>query len=121
MYTFTLFYVFPSVYERELYLFLLPHKAFLEWLEELLPSRNMIYAIRVDGYFEHVKVRSVPKTENYKPLVEVAENQPEFEFNQIKGTIAGFYTPSYLSTVNVPGLHLHFISEDFEHGGHSVY
>ena len=98
----------------------LNHQAFLEWLENLLPSRNIFYAIRVVGYFEHVKVRSVPKTENYKPLVEVAETQPEFEFNHIKGTLAGFFTPSYLSSVSVPGLHLHFISEDFEHGGHLI-
>ncbi len=96
------------------------HQAFLTWLESLLPSRNIFYAIRVKGHFEHVKVRSVPKTENYKPLVEVAETQPEFEFSNIKGTLAGFYTPSYLSSVSVPGLHLHFISDDFEHGGHLI-
>ncbi len=96
------------------------HQAFLAWLESLLPSRNIFYAIRVEGHFEHVKVRSVPKTENYKPLVEVAETQPEFEFSNIKGTLAGFYTPSYLSSVSVPGLHLHFISDDFEHGGHLI-
>ena len=38
----------------------------------------------------------------------------------IKDTLAGFYTPSYLSSVSVPGLHLHFISDDFEHGGHLI-
>ncbi len=65
-------------------------------------------------------MRSVPKTENYKPLVEVAKTQPEFEFNQIKGTLAGFFTPSYLSSVSVPGLHLHFISDDFQQGGHLI-
>ena len=87
----------------------LSYQAFLAWLENLLPSRNIFYALRIEGYFEHVKVRSVPKSENYKPLVEVAQTQPEFEFSQIRGTLAGFYTPSYMSSISVPGLHLHFV------------
>lgn len=96
----------------------LDYPTFLQWLESLLPSRNIFYAIRIEGQFDYVKVRSVPKTENYKPLVEVAESQPEFEFTDIKGTLAGFYTPSYMASVSVPGLHLHFISADCQHGGH---
>ena len=35
-----------------------------------------------------------------------------------QGTLAGFFTPSFMSSVSVPGLHLHFISSDFQHGGH---
>jgi len=96
----------------------LNYQAFLAWLKDLLPSLNIFYAIRIEGYFENVKVRSVPKTENYKPLVEVAQTQPEFEFSHIRGTLAGFYAPSYMSSISVPGLHLHFISEDVQHGGH---
>lgn len=91
---------------------------FLTWLHSLLPSMNIFYAIRIDGQFDYVKVRSVPKTENYKPLVDVAEEQPVFEFHHISGTLAGFFTPSYMSSLSVPGLHLHFLSSDLQHGGH---
>lgn len=94
------------------------HAEFIKWLENLLPSKNIFYAIRIDGEFDYVKTRSVPKTENYKPLVEVAENQPVFEFHAISGTLAGFYTPSYMSSISVPGIHLHFLSSDRRHGGH---
>jgi acetolactate decarboxylase len=37
---------------------------------------------------------------------------------KIDGTLAGFFTPAFLSSLNVPGLHLHFLSGDLKHGGH---
>ena len=94
------------------------YDAFLEWLQRLLPSPNIFYAIRIDGVFAHVKVRSVPKQENYRPLVDVAKDQTVFNFSNIEGTLAGFFTPSFMSSLNVPGLHLHFLSKDLQRGGH---
>ncbi len=94
------------------------YEEFLRQLEGLLFSKNICYALRIDGHFHHVKVRSVPKQENYRPLVEVAKEQAVFEFEDISGTLLGFYTPSFMASVNVPGLHLHFLSDDRQHGGH---
>jgi acetolactate decarboxylase len=92
--------------------------AFMDWLQSLLPSRNIFYAIRVEGIFSQVKVRSVPKQYSYRPLVEVAQEQPVFEFENVTGTLAGFFTPAFMASLNVPGLHLHFLSDDRQHGGH---
>ncbi|MCC6135366.1 MAG: acetolactate decarboxylase [Candidatus Contendobacter sp.] len=94
------------------------YAAFLQWLLNLLPSPNIFYALRIDGVFAQVKVRSVPKQESYRPLVEVAREQPVFEFHEIEGTLAGFFTPTFMASINVPGLHLHFLSADRQHGGH---
>ncbi len=94
------------------------YTAFQTWILQLLPSPNIFYALRIDGHFSHVKVRSVPKQASYRPLVEVAQEQPEFSFEDIEGTLAGFYTPGFLGSVSVPGLHLHFLSDDRCHGGH---
>lgn len=91
---------------------------FLEWLEDLLPSPNMFYALRIDGSFSYIKTRSVPRQECYRPLVDVAAEQPTFEFEEITGTLAGFYTPEFMSSLSVPGMHLHFLSADEQHGGH---
>ncbi len=96
----------------------LASEAFLEWLLSLMPSLNIFYAIRVEGLFDHVKVRSVPRQHNYRPLVEVAQEQPVYHFEQVEGTLAGFFTPSFMASLNVPGLHLHFLSTDFQRGGH---
>ena len=97
----------PSAYED-----------FLAWLEGLLPSPNIFYALRIEGKFSYVRVRSVPKQECYRPLVEVTKDQPVFEYTDVEGTLAGFFTPSFLSSLSVPGLHLHFLSSDFQCGGH---
>lgn len=91
---------------------------FNAWLLSLFPSPNIFYAIRIYGTFEFVKTRSVPKQECYRPLVEVTKNQPTFEYEKVRGTLAGFYTPSFMGAVSVPGLHLHFLSEDLRNGGH---
>lgn len=97
-----------------------PHtyEEFNHLLALCLPSPNMLYACRVDGFFKSVRTRSVPKQENYRPLVEVTRDQIESTQENIKGTLVGFYNPPFISSVNVPGWHFHFISEDRTCGGH---
>lgn len=85
-----------------------------------IPSQNMLYAIRLDGVFDFVKTRSVPKQDNYRPLVEVTRDQPTFEFENVRGTMAGFWTPPFMQSINVPGYHIHFLTEDRQHGGHLI-
>jgi len=88
-------------------------------LDKLLPSRNIFYAIRVEGDFSYVLTRSVAKqSKPYPPLVAVTEDQQTFEFADMRGTLAGFWCPSYAEGVNLPGYHLHFLSDDFSCGGH---
>ncbi len=89
-------------------------------LDGLIPSRNMLYAIRVDGIFSHVRCRAVPKSENYRPLVEATADQPVFDFHDVSGSLAGFYTPAFMESLNAPGFHLHFLSEDRRRGGHLI-
>ncbi len=93
---------------------------FLEWLNGLLPSPNIFYAIRIEGEFSRVRARSVPKQANYSPLAEVVKEQSSFHFESIRGTLAGFYTPSFMSSLSVPGHHLHFLSTGFDAGGHLI-
>lgn len=88
-------------------------------VDALLPSKNEIYAIKIHGTFSHIKVRSVPsQTEPYPPLAEVAAMQPEFEYENIQGTLIGYWCPEYMESINLPGYHLHFLSDDFTAGGH---
>jgi acetolactate decarboxylase len=32
--------------------------------------------------------------------------------------MVGFYTPGFMASLSVPGMHLHFLSADEKHGGH---
>lgn len=93
-------------------------EAFQQRLVSLMPSPNIFYAFRIEGMFDLVRARSVPRTENYRPLVDAAGAQSTFEFRNVRGTLAGFYTPAFMSSLSVPGIHLHFLSEDRTRGGH---
>jgi acetolactate decarboxylase len=94
-------------------------QGFTNYLDELIPTKNIFYAIRVDGMFKQVKTRSVYKQQKpYPRLVDALANQPEFELRNIRGTLVGFRCPAYVGGVNVPGYHLHFITEDKMSGGH---
>ncbi|WP_135605254.1 acetolactate decarboxylase [Methanococcoides sp. NM1] len=92
--------------------------ALLIW--ELLPSKNLMYAIRIDGTFEHMKVRSVPVQEEPYPLLVdvIADEQAVFELEDVEGSIVGFWLPYYVEGINVPGYHFHFIDTGREKGGH---
>ncbi len=90
-----------------------------EYLDKLLPTTNIFYAVKIQGMFTGMKTRSVPAQEKpYPRLAEVTENQPVFELNDVSGTIIGFRSPPYVSAINVPGYHLHFITENKDAGGH---
>jgi acetolactate decarboxylase len=85
----------------------------------LLPTENIFYAVEIKGTFSYVKTRSVPAQEKpYPPLVEVTAKQPTFEFEDVEGVIVGFLCPPYVSGLNVPGYHLHFLNSDKNAGGH---
>ena len=87
-------------------------------LDRFRDSNNVFYALRVDGRFRSIHVRAVCRTEGGVRLAEAAASQLEFEFRNVRGTLVGFWTPEYAKTLNVPGYHLHFVSEDRTRGGH---
>jgi acetolactate decarboxylase len=80
---------------------------------------NYFYAVKIEGTFKMIKARSVPaQSKPYPLLTEVVKTQPVFELKDVKGTLAGFCTPSFFKGINVTGLHMHFISDDRKSGGH---
>ena len=89
------------------------------YIDSLIQTKNIFYAIRVDGLFKQVKTRSVSKQQKpYPRLVEALKKQPEFTLNNVRGTLVGFRCPAYVGGLNVPGYHLHFITKDRSAGGH---
>ena len=86
--------------------------------DALRQSDNFFYALRVDGTFDYIHARAMRRTKEGIPLVQAAAVQPEFEFNNMAGTLVGFWTPEYAKSLNVPGYHLHFVSADRTQGGH---
>jgi len=84
-----------------------------------LPSQNMVYAVRMQGSFPLMKVRSIPAQQvPYPTLTEAAQNQSVYTSTNTTGSVVGFYTPVFFEGLNVVGFHLHFISDDRQSGGH---
>jgi acetolactate decarboxylase len=84
-----------------------------------LPSQNMIYAVRMQGTFPHIKVRAIPAQQKpYPTLTDAAKNQSVYTYADASGTVVGFYTPVFFKGLNAAGYHLHFISDDRHTGGH---
>jgi acetolactate decarboxylase len=97
----------------------LDHDQLLARLDRAVDDAALCYAVRVDGRFPRVLARSVPRQlRPYPPLAEAVKQEREFEFTDVVGTLVGFRFPDYAQGLNVPGYHLHFVTNDRTRGGH---
>ncbi|KAJ9164643.1 Alpha-acetolactate decarboxylase [Coniochaeta hoffmannii] len=90
-------------------------------LARLLPgSRNHFVAVRLEGTFRSVTVRTAAgQTEPRQSVREVGRNQVSHTFEDVEGTVVGFLSPAFVEGgIGVPGIHLHFITRDRTRGGH---
>ncbi len=89
-------------------------------LDSMRPSGNLFAALRVRGVFEFVYARVACKARAGASLVEATSSQSEFRWTEVAGTLVGFWTPEWARTINVPGFHLHFLSDDRTRAGHVI-
>lgn len=88
-------------------------------VDDLVAAPSSILAIRVDGQFRDLRLRSVhAQKPPYPSLLEVTKHQTEWALSSARGTVVGFRFPDRMAGVEVPGHHLHFLSDDRTHGGH---
>ena len=89
------------------------------FLDSQMPDQSQILAVKAHGTFRTLKVRAPRKQARpYPTLAEALKTQAIFEFTSVGGTLVGFRFPPYFGTVNSPGYHLHFVSDDRRIGGH---
>jgi acetolactate decarboxylase len=82
-------------------------------------NKNIPHAIRIDGTFKSLTLRSLRKQKKPYPLLTKASSeQAIFHLNNVEGSIVGFWFPKYWAGIAVPGLHLHFVTKDRSTGGH---
>lgn len=81
---------------------------------------NSMHVVRLDSCFTRVMARSeTGKTSHHVELKNLLEdNQQDFCFDNIEGTLVCLYFPDYMDGINAPGWHLHFVSKDRKKGGH---
>ena len=81
---------------------------------------NSMHMVRIDGSFERICARSESgqRTQHITLKDMLQENQRDFFFEEIDGTLVCVYYPDYMDGINAPGWHLHFLSADRTRGGH---
>lgn len=83
------------------------------------PRPNYPHVICATGMFSLIRTRSVGHYfPPYPSLAEAAQSQQEQTLSRVSGTLLGFYFPSIFKSINMPGWHLHFISQTRQTGGH---
>jgi acetolactate decarboxylase len=88
-------------------------------LDDALGRKNHFLAVRVDGRFAAITLRSVHRQEPpYRPLGEVVKGQSVWTHGEVSGTLVGIRCPAWIGGLNVPGYHWHFLSDDHTVGGH---
>jgi acetolactate decarboxylase len=111
-----LVYFKPSIYES---LASIPAYTDLYKIIDRLPNKNIPYAVRIDGEFDALTLRSFYKQKKpYTNLSEAAKGQAIFNLKHVKGSMVGFWFPDYWGGIVVPGYHLHFVTTDRSMGGH---
>ncbi len=95
-----------------------------EWVagcvEGLVDDPGAVVAVRLEGTFRDVLVRSVPPQEKpYRPYVEVCTtDEVRFEHATFEGVFVGFRFPDLEGGAAIPGLHLHGLDHARTTGGH---
>jgi acetolactate decarboxylase len=90
-----------------------------QWLLERGRVTDRPDAIRIDGRFESVHLRSIPKQKPpYPSLAEAISHQHVSELRDVSGTMVGFRFPDALDGIEMTGFHVHFATDDRSRGGH---
>lgn len=86
-----------------------------------LGNLNIFYALRLETRIPMITIQTVDaETVPSRDVVSVVDGQESWTHEDIKGTLVGLRSPSYVGSMNVTGYHWHFISADREVGGHVV-
>lgn len=97
----------------------LDHESILAALDSLARPGVSSFAVRLDGFFDTVRARSVPRqAPPYRALAEVVADQHVFELTDVEGSMVGFRFPAYVEGIEVAGYHLHFVDKARRRGGH---
>jgi len=90
-------------------------------VEELVHDAGAVVAVRLEGTFTRVLVRSVPpQFPPYRPFAEVCvTDEVRWELAPFDGVFVGFRFPDLAEGATIAGLHLHGLAADRSTGGHN--
>lgn len=84
-----------------------------------LEDPNIIYAVKGHVEAADAELRSIGRQEKpYPTLVEASKSQKVFRRSGVTGSVFGFLFPKFMTNVNIPFWHFHFLADDCSCGGH---
>lgn len=84
-----------------------------------IKSVNSFYAFKAKGVFEYAKLASAHGVEDGDmDFFKYLGSRQMYTLEESAGTLIGIYTPDYLGTISIPGLHFHFQNGENTVGGH---
>lgn len=90
-----------------------------EFVLKAIKNKNKPVAIRVDGTFDELTLRSFrQQLPPYSNLAIASKDQALFHLKKVQGSLIGFWFPSYWAGIAVSGFHLHFVNTERTIGGH---
>jgi acetolactate decarboxylase len=87
-------------------------------IDPFRPGANLFVAIKIKGVFEQVEMRTVSRVPEGVGLLEASSKQAMVCIEKVSGTLVGFWSPAHTNSLNIPGYHFHFLSDDYSSGGH---
>ena len=97
----------------------LEHAELIALMEQHAPPKSGCDAVRIDGTFPALHLRTVDaQTKPYPPFEQIIADQTEWHYENLRGTLVGFRFPHAADSVEMAGHHLHFISDDRSKAGH---
>ena len=93
----------------------------IDAVESMVDDSGAVVAVRVEGQFRDVLVRSVPaQSPPYRPYADVcATDEVRWDLAPFDGVFVGFRFPDLSGGDTIPGLHLHGLAADRSTGGHN--
>lgn len=84
-----------------------------------ITSANTLHVFKAKGLFSFTRLASAHGVEDEDvDFFEYLDSRQMYNLEHTEGTIVGMYTPAYLGTISIPGLHFHFQNADNTVGGH---
>ncbi|MBA1394355.1 acetolactate decarboxylase, partial [Lactobacillus sp. XV13L] len=82
-------------------------------LSDLIKAPNTFYSVKITGTFAKMHTRAAAKSQPpYATLLATAQQQREFQANNVQGTLLSYYSPQLFHGAAVAGYHSHFLAAD---------
>jgi len=88
--------------------------------EKLRAGKNIFYALRVDGIFRSLKVRSAPGCQVQQHAAAGRQAVDPRIVENVEGTLIGMWSSRFTSNICAPGYHFHFVSRDRDRSGYVI-